>query len=167
MNVQAVISNMKHVIPEIRDTVTKDTPIYRVLKHRDIHRRVMELALALGEKRLLRHINCLSLDKDFYFDNEYGYCIKQRTNVTSSEFFREIYEELVGSEEYLLELFTCGDINIYIDLTHEELSGRYRYKFYVPMIEFETPKGLIRISRGKVSYIYTEEYKDLKIGTSN
>ncbi|MFG6342991.1 MAG: hypothetical protein K1W35_04195 [Lachnospiraceae bacterium] len=151
MNVQAVISNMKHVIPELRDTVTKDTPIYRVLKHADTHRRVIELALALGESRLYRHLKDLNLDKDFYFDNEYGYCIKCYTSVRRSDFFRDIYKELIGKEEYILEILAYDDIEVYIDLTHEELSGRYKYKLYIPQIKFQTPEKIVKISRGIVS----------------
>lgn len=162
MDVQAVINDMKYMIPKLKNTVTKDTPIYKLLNNKDTHRRIVELALALGEDRLLRHLNSLSLEKDFIFDWEQGYCIKCFSTITDSDFFKEIYMELVEKETFILDMLASNSIKVHIELTHEQLQGEYKYRFYMPMIKFETEQKMIEVTHGMIRYIRPEGYKELK-----
>lgn len=162
MNVQAIINNMSNVIADIINNKTTDLPVYRVLQYKDTHKRIIELAFALGEDRLLRHINHISF-KDFPFDNEFGCCIRCHSSILISDFYKEIYKELVGKDEYIVDIIAYGDVKVYIDLTHEELTGGYKFIYYIPMINFITPDKILAITRGEVTTVRPSGYKEIKI----
>lgn len=159
MDADAVIKNMKHKIE------TKDFPsnIIEIIRHKENHRRIMELALALGEERFLKYASLLSIDKDFNFDWEYGCCIRSYSSVSSSDFFRAIYEEIVGKDECMADIIIYGNVNVYIDLTHSLIPGKYRHMMYIPQISFSTPERVIKITEGVINSTYQDEYKELKV----
>lgn len=159
MNVQATISDMKKRIPDIKDSIVKTTPVYRVLNRRETHRRVVELALALGENRLLKYIGYLNLDKDFVFNGEY-YEMKTFTSVINSDFFRAVYMDItrMNKEGYILTILADNNVNVSINFEYEKLKGIYRYKFSIPQINFETSSEIILVSRGVVTPFQKTEY---------
>lgn len=159
MNIETIIENMEHRIKT--NNFGDSTNIYKIIKHEETHRRIIELALALGEDRFLKHIESLYLDKDFTFSD--GHCIRCYTNIRSSDFFREVYQEIVSNDECMTNMIVYGDVNIYIDLTHKEIPGKYKYRVYVPQINFSTPDKIIKITEGIISHIYQKGYRELKV----
>lgn len=162
MNVQKVISSMKRELPEIRDSIVKTTPVYRVLRNRYLHKDVISLALALGEDRLLRHLNCLSLEKDFmYMDDDY-YDLKMFNYISESDFFKSIYMELLGKKIAIYDAMSYGDVEVHIE-TDYEINRPYRGKYIIPKISFTIPTRTITITRGEMWLYRPEQYKDLEL----
>lgn len=151
MNVQAVVRDMKRILPEKRDTITKDTPVYRVLKHHQLHPSVIMLALALGESRLLRHLNKLSIDRDFIDQGARG--LNMNTSIGRSDFYRSIYLELVGKEQLILDVLTYGDVHVGIDIRGDRPKSLkcYGSVICVPTIVFLTSDKAIHITRGAIT----------------
>lgn len=164
MNVQKVISNMKKELPEIRDSIVKTVPVYRVLRDRSAFPHVINLALALGEDRLKADLPKLSLENDFVCDANNNYKLREFTSIHESEFYKSVYMRIVGQQVMMHDIITCGGVDVHVVEDFDVVKQRtYKEPYSIPKIAFIIPTRTILIYRGQMRIYRPEGYEHLDL----